>query len=84
MVDGAVGNNSKWTAGIIILVDEILNGLTKDTNSYYLCMKLWSLVCDSRRNGRNFPRSETILLQISSRYNYWRNWPYNARYRLSL
>ena len=43
MVDGVVGNNSKWTAGIIILGDEILKGLTKDTNSYYLCMKLWSL-----------------------------------------
>ena len=43
MMDGAVGNNSKWTAGIIILGDEILKGLTKDTNSYYLCTKLWSL-----------------------------------------
>ena len=43
MVDGPVGNNSKWTAGIIILGDEILKSLTKDTNSYYLCMKLWSL-----------------------------------------
>ncbi|CAH3146741.1 unnamed protein product [Pocillopora meandrina] len=43
MADGAIGNNSKWTAGIIIIGDEILNGLTKDTNSYYLYKKLWSL-----------------------------------------
>ena len=43
MANGAIGNNSKWTAGIIIIGDEILNGLTKDANSYYLYKKLWSL-----------------------------------------
>ena len=43
MADGAVGNNSKWTAGIIILGDEILKGLIKDTNFYYLYEKLLSL-----------------------------------------
>ena len=43
MADGASGNNSKWTAGIIILGDEILKGLIKDTNFYYLYEKLLSL-----------------------------------------
>ena len=43
MADGAVGNNSKLTAGIIIVGDEILKGLIKDTNFYYLYEKLWSL-----------------------------------------
>ena len=43
MADGAVGNNSKLTTGIIIVGDEILKGLIKDTNFYYLYEKLWSL-----------------------------------------
>ena len=30
MVDGAVGNNSKWTAGIIILGDEILRAIFRE------------------------------------------------------
>lgn len=37
------GVNEPPTAGLIIIGDEILKGHTKDTNSYFLLSRLWSL-----------------------------------------
>ena len=66
MADGAVGNDYKCSAGIIIIGDEILKGHTKDTNSYYLFKKLWSLGVKVGKvsviSDDVDPRSKKILL----------------------
>ncbi|XP_067395312.1 FAD synthase [Emydura macquarii macquarii] len=65
--DLAVQNGSgAVTAGIIIIGDEILKGLTQDTNSFFMCKKLRSLGVKVTRISMIPDDVDTIAMEISS------------------
>ncbi|XP_038051174.1 FAD synthase-like [Patiria miniata] len=69
----AMANNSRQTAGILIIGDEILKGHTQDTNSYFLCKELYDLGVKVERVlviGDDLPTIADEIAKFSSSYTH--------------